>query len=116
MYQGSWALENASDLCCVEEGLLIFKAAGLRSNCCGWPTTSKFYVLHTSHPLQGYQPNELESFRKCVKNSPPTMYLKQLNTSDDTTLTGPRLSDHYCDLVLSNVGSVFFMCCQPKKI
>ena len=25
----SWALENASDLCCVEEGLLIFKAAGL---------------------------------------------------------------------------------------
>ena len=56
-----------------------------------------------------------QTFRKCVKNSPPTMYLKQLNIRDNTTLTRQWLSDHKCDLVLLNVMFGVFMCCQPTK-
>jgi len=58
-----------------------------------------------------------QTFRKCVKNSPPTMYLKQLNIRDNTTLTRQWLSDHKCDLVLLNVMfGVFHVLSTDKKI
>ena len=144
----SWALENASDLCCVEEGLLIFKAAGLPESLlwvAGVPSSTSnmvkrcknlhhiLRIIHTCEKEVCTEPggflfftrpscckvatplSRSQTFRKCVKNSPPTMYLKQLNMCDNTTLTRQWLSDHKCDLVLSNVMFGVFSCVVNRR-